>query len=495
MKKFSQNSIAWAAIMSCLFSLTVTTNAQYNVLHHFTGPPNDGGWMALSVFIESDSVLYGMTAEGGGSNNGTIFKINKDGTNFRILYSFISPDNDGTRPYGSLVLEGSTLFGMAGSVKSDYNGTFFRIDTNGTNYQVLHTFSGSEGKWPYDTPIMSGSVFYGLTTYGGSDTTSGWKGGGTIFRMNTDGSGFRLLHTFYGGNDDGLGPHGSLIQIGSVLYGTALVGGYGAGTIFKIDTNGTGFQLLHRFTAGSNDGSLPFGTTLVLSDSTFYGMTREGGSSGEGVVFKMKTDGSGFGLLHSFSGGANDGRLPEGGSLVLSDSTLFGMTTSGGTLDSGTIFTIKTDGSEFRLLHSFNGSDGKGPLGSLFLSDSVLYGMASEGGINNLGVIFALDLRQITGINEKKSADKSESFKLYPNYPNPFIESTTIEYSIADANFVRLAIYDVSGREIITLVEENKSAGEYTVNFEASDLSPGVYFYKIEVGDFSSQPKKMILVD
>jgi uncharacterized repeat protein (TIGR03803 family) len=256
---------------------------------------------------------------------------------------------------------------------------------------------------------------------------------------------------------------------------------------------GTGFQLLHRFTAAGNDGGFPYGTTLVLSGSTFYGMTRKGGTSGNGTIFRINTDGSGFGILHSFGGGADDGRSPEGGSLVLFDSTLFGMTTRGGVLDTGTVFTIKTDGNQFRLLHSFNSIEGKAPLGSLFLSDSVLYGMTSEGGSHNLGVIFALDLRQ-AGINEKKSADKLENLKIYPNYPNPFNESTIIEFSIAEENLVQLKILDKSGREIKTLLDEVMPVRKHTVCFEAKDLPSGVYFYQLKVGNNSSQLQRMILI-
>ncbi len=105
-----------------------------------------------------------------------------------------------------------------------------------------------------------------------------------------------------------------------------------------------------------------------------------------------------------------------------------------------------------------------------------------------------IDEDSAAGIIETKEIF-SDNFKLYQNYPNPFNATTTIEYSIEEANFVRLAVYDVSGREVKKLVEENKPAGKHTVVFEATDLTPGVYFYKIEVGNLSSQPQKMILVE
>ena len=79
------------------------------------------------------------------------------------------------------------------------------------------------------------------------------------------------------------------------------------------------------------------------------------------------------------------------------------------------------------------------------------------------------------------------------NYPNPFNPSTMIEYTLAKESFVRLKIYDVLGREIKTLVDEKESVGKHTVQFDASGLTSGIYFYRITAGGFS-QSQKMILI-
>ena len=96
--------------------------------------------------------------------------------------------------------------------------------------------------------------------------------------------------------------------------------------------------LLHEFAGGADDGKWPSGS-LTLSGSTLYGMTRDGGDSNGGVVFKIETDGTGFSLLHEFAGGADDGAWPDG-SLTLSGSTLYGMTWEGGDNDVGVIFSV-----------------------------------------------------------------------------------------------------------------------------------------------------------
>ena len=84
-------------------------------------------------------------------------------------------------------------------------------------------------------------------------------------------------------------------------------------------------------------------------------------------------------------------------------------------------------------------------------------------------------------------------FKVYQNYPNPFNPSTTISYVIPRRSNVSLKIYNVTGKEVASLVNEVKEAGSYSVNFNAEKLSSGVYFYKITADKFSSA-RKMILI-
>jgi len=84
-------------------------------------------------------------------------------------------------------------------------------------------------------------------------------------------------------------------------------------------------------------------------------------------------------------------------------------------------------------------------------------------------------------------------FKLYQNYPNPFNPITVIKFDLPKESFVKLKIFDVLGREVKTLVNEVKLSGSYTIDFNASDLSSGVYFYRLETGNFI-EVKKMLLI-
>ncbi|MCW8817296.1 MAG: T9SS type A sorting domain-containing protein [Ignavibacteriaceae bacterium] len=100
---------------------------------------------------------------------------------------------------------------------------------------------------------------------------------------------------------------------------------------------------------------------------------------------------------------------------------------------------------------------------------------------------------------EKLAAEEGESinlpneYALEQNYPNPFNPSTTIKYSVPNAENVQLKVYDVIGNEVATLVNETKSPGSYEVPFNASQLSSGVYIYSIRAGNFV-ETKKMILM-
>jgi hypothetical protein len=86
-----------------------------------------------------------------------------------------------------------------------------------------------------------------------------------------------------------------------------------------------------------------------------------------------------------------------------------------------------------------------------------------------------------------------EAFKLEQNYPNPFNPSTTISFGLPKETHVLLEVYDILGRKVATLVDEQRVAGSYTVTFDASHFGSGVYFYRIKAGD-QFLAKRMLLV-
>ncbi len=372
----------------------VTARAQLAILHHFAIANADGGFPYGSLTL-SESTLYGMTSSGGKDDYGTIFKLNGDGSGYTNFHSFSLsipdrfPTGYGGRafPYGAPTVAGSTLYGMTLKGGSKDYGTVFRVNCDGSGYTILHSFAGGRGDGlrPNGALTLSGSTIYGMTEDGGRENS------GVVFKINNDGSGYTNLHSFAGGGRDGRNPLGSLTLSDSKFYGMTVGGGRNdKGVVFKMNTDGSGYTILHSFAGGRGDGGSPYGS-LTSSESTLYGMTAFGGSGNQGVVFKIGADGRGYSILHSFAGGKGDGSSPRG-SLTLHNSTLYGMTEFGGSMDRGVIFKINTDGSNYTILHSFAGGrgDGRGPLGSLTLFGSNLYGMACNGGNNGNGVVFRL---------------------------------------------------------------------------------------------------------
>jgi hypothetical protein len=106
---------------------------------------------------------------------------------------------------------------------------------------------------------------------------------------------------------------------------------------------------------------------------------------------------------------------------------------------------------------------------------------------------------EYSDVVEVKLAENVKSYKLEQNYPNPFNPSTVIKYSIPRSTELHsvsqttLKVYDILGNEVATLVNENKSAGNYEVKFDASNLASGIYLYKLQSGDFVQTRKLMLL--
>ncbi len=94
---------------------------------------------------------------------------------------------------------------------------------------------------------------------------------------------------------------------------------------------------------------------------------------------------------------------------------------------------------------------------------------------------------QVTPPDRTKPDLIPDNYVLYQNYPNPFNSGTTIKYDLPEAAFVSLVLYDILGREVKRLVNEEQQAGKYSVKFEAGDLSSGVYFYKISFNNLSNK--------
>jgi uncharacterized repeat protein (TIGR03803 family) len=356
----------------------------------------------------SEQTIYGTTENGGKNGKGTVFKVMSDGSGFVTLHDFSA--SDGAFPEGSLTLAGNILYGTtrAGGNSITSNGTIFAVNTEGTGFRTVHNFTGGrDGAAPNSGVIVVSNTLYG-TAYAGGNFANNYSkydiGNGTLFAVNTDGTDFRTLHAFNGTND-GMRPACQMVLSGTTMYGTTEQqgGGNNAGTVFKINLDGTGYTTLHRFTrpigtflSWTNVEGIYLDSGLLLSGGTLYGTANTGGKWNKGTVFAIKVDGSDFTVLHSFNG-AYDG----GGPLALVElrDRLYGTADHGGIAGKGTIFSIGKDGTGFKNVYTFKGEiDGAKPVSPLVLSGNVLYGIAYRGSLGPTetrgGTVFSLDLEQ-----------------------------------------------------------------------------------------------------
>ena len=109
----------------------------------------------------------------------------------------------------------------------------------------------------------------------------------------------------------------------------------------------------------------------------------------------------------------------------------------------------------------------------------------------NFGPKFPIRIFRLT--NVQNNSLQLEGFALYQNFPNPFNPSTTLQYQVSNTSKVLIRVYDILGNEVATLVNEEKAPGNYQVGFNASALTSGIYYYRIEAGRYS-ETKKMILL-
>jgi uncharacterized repeat protein (TIGR03803 family) len=358
--------------------------SEYSILYPFSLSGEDGRRSYAAAREGSDGMIYGTTTKGGTMDRGSVFRMNKDGSSYQVLHSFEISADDGQDPLAE-VMEGTDglIYGTTSGDGTALGGTVFRMSKDGKNFEVVHNFAGypKDGSRPVGGLVEGADgLLYGTTSSGGS------LFGGTLFAMHKDGSGYSLLHEFDGGY-----PKCTLVQdTNGVLYGTTSGGGANfAGTIFSWNTNGTGLEVLYSFGLGAGEPNGPSAGLLLASDGALYG-TGSSSGQGPGGVFKIQRDGSGYQVLKSFSANGLDGYSPFAGLAEGADGRLYGTTQFGDVFQNGTIFRLKKDGSGYSVFQPFPADvtffDNKA---ALFRgTDGSLY--ATVGGDLNFGFVYRL---------------------------------------------------------------------------------------------------------
>ncbi|MBK7998227.1 MAG: hypothetical protein IPK15_05715 [Verrucomicrobia bacterium] len=357
------------------------------VIHNFYG--TNGSLPTAEVVDGPEGKLYGTTFQGGATDKGVAYRIAKDGTEFELLHEFGADESDGANPVGNLLVgRDGWIYGTCFAGGTTNAGTIFRLRPDGTDYSTLRQLTAEDG-----SAIQAGLIeardgrLYGTASRGGADDL------GTVFGLNTDGSDFAVVHEFDG--TDGTSPVANLLE-GSdgALYGSTREGGVsGFGTLFRVSGRDRRFAVLWDFWGGGWDGFRPFCALVEGSDGALYGTTAGGGTAEGGILFRINKDGSAYEILRSFGTMFVDGANPFCGLTRIAGDRLVGTTFAGGGSGGGSMFTVREDGSDYGVLWSFSISGGDGVNARTELiegSDGALYGTTDAGGYYGLGTIYRM---------------------------------------------------------------------------------------------------------
>jgi len=327
---------------------------------------------------------------------------------FHVIYAFAGGETAAHPIAGVTVDRAGNLYGSTawGGGSPTGSGTAYELKRSGSGfvYQQLHSFgNGLDGSfaWGGVTIGPDGSI-YGTTSVGGLD------GNGTVYNLRPPPTFCRsiscpwdetILYNFTRGSDGGNPQAGVIFDPSGNIYGSNVNGGSdGQGVVYKMTRSGGGwtYQVIYPFTGGQ-DGSNP-GNLLLESNGNLYGPAAAGGQPGCsgfgcGTIFQLSPSGSGWTeqTLYAFHDGS-DGADPQGGLITDSAGNLYGSTCCGDG-SGGTIFELNPDGGNwtFNLLYDYNNNSGLGPDGNL-VHDAAgnLYGASVINGLYGEGVVFKL---------------------------------------------------------------------------------------------------------
>ena len=443
MRKTFLASIAAAflcAAMSASAALTET------VLYSLTNNPD--GAVPSSSLVISGTNLFGLSSYGGSQGSGTIFNVSTDGVAHAVIDSVTTYPNTiaviqlgwtnattGTNatvtnnvsngqpgwgpfnPSGDIVVSGGNVYFTTlngGTYDSAYGrypnkGTLLKASTTaGAGYVDLGVIDSGNwgGSRPNGVILSADGVLFGTTQKGGSPLDAG-----TLYSSTLAGSS-SILHVFGMQSGDGIWPIGGLVEsTNQVILGTTTFGGkYNKGTIYSINTNGTGYLTVYSFGANTNDGIYPNAPMCIDSASALWGVTPSGGTNGLGTIFEIPIvagvyNATNYSEVYSFAGGTNDLALPVGrivSSLIYTNSVSTGTNAIFGVAQSGGIYNgvgTKNYGGVWKIIkgnyyvdYSFtNVPDGAFPSAGLTVDvGGSLYGVTAAGGTANKGAVFKI---------------------------------------------------------------------------------------------------------
>jgi uncharacterized repeat protein (TIGR03803 family) len=359
---------------------TLTTVFKFNGTTQGGGPMNDN-------VLPIGKYLYGTTNGGGVGGNGVVYRLNLATGVEKVLYTFTG-GSDGCYPNGMTAYKG-ILYGTAIACGAGGYGSVFSIDPASGAYHTLYSFqNGADGSYPQGNLLAFGGALYGTADYGGAN------GAGTLFKIDPASGNLTPLYSFGAGTDAANPPNG-LIAVNGVLYGVTQYGGTNnTGAVYAYDTTTGNESVLYSFGPfGGVDGYRP-ASPLLFEFGSLYGTAQAGGTSNNGVIFRVALKTGVEEVIYNFSGGV-DGAIPYNGLSFVpgerASGLVYGVVSEGGTKDMGTICSFNLLTHNLTTLYSFTGGKhGLLPYSQLSYSAGTFYGNTAGGGLKEqAGTIFS----------------------------------------------------------------------------------------------------------
>ncbi len=339
-----------------------------------------GSFVLLGPVSAQPPQLWGMTKGGGANELGTIFSMNLDGTDHQVVYSFDSLG--GSRPEGGLCLApDGWLYGLAREDGANDQGTAFRIDPVSGTYEKVADMATGVGARPWSSFIVGNdgrlyaSGITALVRYDPATDVLEQIANLSVVEMLVQGSDGWI----YGADQDG--------------------GTNGIGTIFRLDPLSLQNEVLHSF--AGEDGDRAYGRICEAPNGKFYGMTHQGGLNGDGVIYEYDVATDDYVKLMDLDG--TMGNSPWSGFVVLGPDKLLAPMTLGGAFGVGALVELEPSSGTITLVHSFSGdTDGSLLFGGVAVgADGMVYGMTSSGGEGDEGTIYRYDpqAQQVTTLH------------------------------------------------------------------------------------------------
>ena len=356
-----------ASAASLCFAAALIAQPDFKVIHSFDDG-TDGNGSYAKLYQSSDGFFYGTAYSGGEGAAGTVFRMDFDGKHFQVLHAFAG--EDGSDVFVGVIepiVPDGYVYGTTCGGGAEDAGTVFRVRADGSAFEVLHDFSpATDGVYPCSslTAGLDGRI-YGAASQGGA------HGFGTIYGLNTDGSGFGVV--LHCGLDDCGYPSAGVIQ-GSdgLLYGArynnVMVP---TASVFRLATDGEDFLTIYP-------GFTSYPTSLLqASDGLLYGAVQEN-------LFRIDTSGGGY--LSEFGVGVNP--VSEG-----ADGRIYGSNVGGGQNLKGTIFRLRYGEDLFPEVLRDLAADAWAPTSPPIQgADGAMFGATPRGGNHDQGAVYRMAL-------------------------------------------------------------------------------------------------------